>query len=216
MSEALKDRFVHVHVTPDTEAWVQWARGKLSDDIVNFIQTCPKAAYSEDKRDDEFPIVLQHSYRSWERADRLNKLPLNLNVRSELIRGCVGPEFATAFIRSLASQDIPLTALEILELAPETVRKVKKFVDGDKTRMDLLSASVDNMAAYAKGNPTTGEAKFKNICEFILLLPDDLASKAIAAIHDIPGWSDKILKYPTMRARLQKIHQASTIQPGKK
>ncbi len=214
MSESMRDRLMHLKVTPDVDAWLAWARSKdsgIHPDVARFIEQDPKAAYLHDSKDEAFPVEIKHSFRSWERVGLIHALPISTALKTECMRGVVGPELAVAFMRSFGSKDVPLDALEILELSPATKSKIAAFCDSNNMRVDLLSVSVDNLVRFARKNHAVATKRLDNVKAFIKLLPEDIAQLAISQLCDLQGWSDEFLADAELRALINSISAATAL-----
>lgn len=199
LSESLRDRLMHIQVQPDVSAWSEWASTSgntaIHSDVLAFIQATPSAAYADDEKNLKFPVEIKHSLRSWERLSAIHKLDLPQEIKFECYRGIVGLEIATAFIRSCAGEDLPLTAKEIQKRDKKTVAKVTKWIANG--RMDLLSTSVSNLIADLKDDTKTSESD--NVIEFVLSLPKDLASMFLSEIHKNQSWAQIMFANPEVR-----------------
>lgn len=210
MSESLRDRLMHIKVTSDADAWLAYARssgGKIHPDVVKYISTVPQALRVVDAKDAEFPVEIKHSARSWERVGRIHALPLDTSVKLECIRGIVGLEHATAFMRLCGTTDLPLDALEILSWSKQTQQRLAEFTNESKLRLDLLNASVDNLVRFAGKNVDECTKRFESIKAFVLALPNECAQSAITQLFEIANWSDLFLEDAKIRDRIKEINE---------
>jgi hypothetical protein len=212
LSESLRDRLMHIQVTPSVEDWITWAQGDGSIDpsVVEFIRSMPDAACSTDERDEKFPVEIKHSLRSWERVSIIKQLPLPEEIKVECFRGIVGPDFAVAYATKLAG-DAPLSARDVIAFSPAGRAKVESWLQTDRMRIDLLSGSVANLIAHLKedrkrGGTANAEAlrKFDRIAAFLLMLPADVFGMAMASINQLgEDWAKSILQSESLRTRIE-------------
>ena len=216
MSESLRDRLMHLKVTPDVNTWLKFAKGKdsgIHPDIVTFVEMNPKAGNSVDSRDDVFPVEIKHSFRSWERVGLIHSLTGLSNVlKAECIRGIVGTDLATAFIQAFGSMDRPLGALDILELNAATINKISVLRNPKKMRIDILTQSIDNLAAFCHSNETLATKKIENVIKFIKLLPEDCASLTIGKLFEIPTWAEMFMQDSELKVKIDMISEATELK----
>lgn len=177
MSDALIDRFVHIKAEPDLDTWMEWANSNVDKSIREFLRANPNAAFHIDGKDGAFPIVLKHSLRSWARVNDLIKTGLSDENLLECTQGVVGQDIGLAYLKFCKETlDKPLTTEEMQDLEKATA-KMKQWQTGSDIRMDLLSASVENlMDALPKPDNQTAIDSYMDHFEKILdMLPEDLA-----------------------------------------
>lgn len=219
--EALTDRFMHLHVKPDLKCWLNWAKKErtdgetnISEDILSFLVASPEHAYHKDKRDNELPFTIKHSFRSWERASHIHRLGLPRSLELECLQGIVGPEVAIAFIQSLESRDKPLTSEEIISLKKPTIERLKKYADSDGSRLDILKESVNNLVKYVTQNEVESVKHSQNIIKFLSFLPDDLFIVAMKGIHEKRGWAAILLGDKELKDKMVEINKTLTAASG--
>jgi len=215
MSESLRDRLMHLKVTPDVDAWLAWAKSKASNihaDVVKFIEINPKAAYTIDALDNKFPVEIKHSFRSWERVGLVHALNLSYTLKMECIRGIVGQEFAIAFMQAYGTMNTPIDALDILQFNQIAKDKLTAFCDPKKMRVDLIVQSIDNLVKFSHKNQNLVLTKVNNIIEFIKLLPDDCANRAIAELFELPGYSDAFMSDSALEQKMLEISGATVLK----
>lgn len=215
MSESLRDRLMHLKVVSDVKAWLRWAKSSASTihpDVVKFIELDPKALYNVDKRDETFPVEIKHGERSWERVGVVQDLDLPLHLKAECLRGIVGPEYAASFVKSFGTKDVPLDAMDILELNPFTVQRIQEFCNPKKMRIDLLARSIENLVKFANENLELTTKRIENVKKFLKMLPDDSSNLAIGQLFELPGWSDEFLNDPELRQKINIIAEAKELK----
>lgn len=177
MSDALVDRFLHIKADPDLDSWMDWAKDNVDTSIREFLRSAPNAAYTVDNKDAAFPITIKHSFRSWARVNEVLKLKLADDILLECLQGIVGQDIGLQFVKFLKENlDKPLTAKEMKDLS-KAEAKLKEWSTGTDLRMDLISASVENlMESLPKADDFEGIDSFMDYFEKILdMIPEDLA-----------------------------------------
>lgn len=219
--EALTDRFMHLLVKPDLKCWLNWAKGakddgsqNISQDIIDFLISSPEHSFHKDKKDNELPFSIKHSFRSWERASHIHNLGLSRSLELECLQGIVGPEVAIAFIQSLDSKDKPLTAEEIISMKKTTLERAKKYADTDGSRLDILKESVNNLVKYVTENEAESTKHSVNIIKFLSILPDDLFIVAMKGIHEKKGWASLLLGDKELKDKMVEINKTLTAASG--
>ena len=206
LSESLRDRLMHIQVQPDVSAWAEWANtnNAIHPDVLAFVQATPSAAFAEDEKNIKFPVEIKHSLRSWERLSSIHKLALPQEIKFECYRGIVGIEIATAFMRSVAGEDLPLTSKEILKRDKKTQAKIKKWASNG--RIDLLSTSTQNLIDELKS--ATAIEDSENVIAFVLDLPKDLASMFLAEIHKNQIWATALFANQDIRSLVMSVKES--------
>ena len=215
--EALSDRFMHLHVKPDLNCWLEWAKAEkngvgqnISQDIIDFLICSPEHAFHKDSRDRETPYRIKHSFRSWERASHIHNLGLPRSLELECLQGIIGADVAMAFIQSLDSKDKPLTAEEIVSMKRSTVERLKKYGDPNSSRLDILKESVNNLVNYVRENNQESTKHSVSIIRFLSILPDDLFIVAMKGIHDKKGWASILLGDNGLKDKMININKTLT------
>lgn len=208
LSESLRDRLMHIQVQPDVAAWSEWAKGgsAIHPDVLAFVQATPSAAFAEDEKNLKFPVEIKHSLRSWERLSSIHKMNIPQEIKFECYRGIVGLEIATAFIRSIAGEELPLTAKEVIKRDKKTVAKLEKWVANG--RMDLLSATVQNVIADIRDDIKVSDKDGAAVTEFVVSLPKDLASMFLSEIHKNQTWASTLFANQDIRQLVLSVKEA--------
>lgn len=177
MSDALIDRFLHIKADPDLDSWMDWAKNNIDGSIREFLRATPNAAYTIDGKDQAFPIKLKHSFRSWARANQLLKLNLADDLLLECLEGVVGSEIAFQYMKFCKeSLEKPLTGIEMQD-KDLAVAKLSGWTNGNEIRMDLISASFENLMELLPLNAPQKEmnAYMDHYAHLLDFIPQDLA-----------------------------------------
>lgn len=236
LSSMTLDRLMHIHVEPDLDATLAYARvtdadgkSRWNEDAINFLALNPQSFFRQNERDSKFPVDIDYSPRSWERAQKMFGLKqLSLELRRECMRGLIGPELATSFINYLSkpARERPITAKQLFESDAKTVKEsIELFASWTSKKsasdvpFDLVNITADNALAYIlgkckplEGTPVerqaiTAEAKKfhaahgKTILAILNAAPESVAKRFISEVHHIQELADDIVK----DARLQSI-----------
>lgn len=195
MTESLIDRFMHILVTRDADCFMSWAKEKnpetnkqnIHPDMISFLSTNKNMIAMEDKRDSEFPVKIRYSERSIERASKIHELQLPPALEVECLRGILGTEAATAFMKSLEAIDKPFTAEQIFSFSEDLAERLRRYKESNPMRADIISESVTNLIEAAEREPKRAESSFVHIKKFMLGLPHDQALRAFQGIHALKG-----------------------------
>ena len=193
---------MHLQTQPDAKGWVTWAEGpgKVNPEVLSFIKAQPKALRVHDALDEKFPVEIKHSERSWERVSKIHALPLPIHLKTECFRGIVGLDLAVAFVKTLDATNLPVTVEHVLEGNAATLKRVKAQATYQPMRIDLLTATVENLISYLE-DASVSAVEMENTLKFIELLPEDLSSKALAHLAKLDGWLTVFKNSPIVRAK---------------
>lgn len=218
--EAMIDRFMHIHVKPDLKVWGAWAKEKREDgspniheDITDFLLSAPNHAWHVDKGDEDFPVEIKHSFRSWERAHYIHSLGLPHDLELECLQGVIGGKIALAFLASINDRaNKPLTIEEIYEFSKETEKRLKKWdLDNNESRQDVLKECIKTLHNAVKDDNETVLKHAENVMKFLMMIPLGLFTPAIAGIYERPGWAPLLLGNKKIK---DKMHlYGSTVEP---
>jgi hypothetical protein len=238
MSSMTLDRLMHIHVEADLDATLAYAReadmagkSRWNEDAINFLALNPQAFFKANEADHKFPVEIDYSPRSWERAQKMyNLTQLSLELRRECMRGLIGTELATSFINYLSkpATERPLTAKQLFESDAKTVKASLELFESWTSKkknsdvpFDLVNITIDNAIAYAKGRckdlTLVGDRKEfsqlkdetekfykengKTLVSLVRLAPESVAKRMISEIYFIDNFADDVMK----DARLQEI-----------
>ena len=134
MDKALLDRFLIMHLRHDHRSWLTWARGRLDDALVDFIEENP--SWLHHNIADTHDLEAAPTPRSWEKLDiqlahagipawecQGRAAPDLLPIYSH---GLIGQGAATAFLKWLRDRDVFLKVEDVLD-DWHTDRVQKKF-----------------------------------------------------------------------------------------
>lgn len=233
MSSMTLDRMMHIHVEPDIDATLAYAResgvdgkSRWNADAINYLALNPKAFYKPNENDSKFPIEIDFSPRSWERAQKMFSLSdLSIELRRECMRGLIGAEHATSFINYLSTSEDkrPLVASQVFgdkETAKKAMKLYESWTSSGKNSdipFDIVNISADNMVAYVVGMFSGGkgdaasaaaaraeEKKFvaehgDTIVEMLKNSPKAVSKRIIHDLHKIDSISERIIGEPFLK-----------------
>jgi alkaline phosphatase D len=213
---AFNDRFCHIKIEPNAKGWLNYAAGKVNDDIHGFITDSPDQLRVEGQA---FSVdtFCRPSERSWEMADRLYKL----DAPRELIYGMVGTTTGVAFYSWMETNKAKqISGQEILEYTKETQKRVLALVkDGkwaevqkcvDNLQSETAKRTKELHEAYEKGDKNTGfctDSEKAAVVKFMLDMPDEVFMSAFQVLSQIEC---RYICYPvfnddSMAARMRKV-----------
>jgi len=212
MSESLKDRLIHVYATADQRDWLNWANSNnIHPDVVAF-----GASGLMDFKDSGFRVNLEPSSRSLARLSDILNLGLPQDVEDEVILGILGKEKGIAFIKNRVSEEKAFTAEDMLTFTADSpkFKKYKQYCNTENTRLDILSVSMDNFAAFVyENNIDLTDEQVDSIALFMHETPGELLFKFWDDIDKNYEKSYKSIKTlesftkPLMTGRHQDLYQ---------
>lgn len=207
MSESLIDRLLHIKATPDVDGWLSYAESAKCDPrIVSFIRANPTALFHPNKLDDNFPVKIKHSERTWlDRANPILQLGLDQELQYELLCGAVGAEMALLFSKTIEKENMPITVKEIFSGTKDVLDRASRYRAG--MRQDLLSISITELVNFAEKNPIESTKHLDQIMTFINRLPDEGAMVVIQGTRKIEGWAKEYLKDTEIAKKLNTISE---------
>lgn len=223
--DALAARFMHIHVQPDQEVWMDWAkstkkgtdRPNIHPHITNFIASSKDALNKIQKEDSEFPVELSPTSRSWEFVSYVEDLSLSDTLKKECIRGIVGNELAIQYMKSRNSEDRPISVEEILMMTDAVRERIKKMSavkeSKGKIRLDLLKETcrdIERNIDKYNDDPETFAKWQKNVLDFVEMVPTDLAVSLLQKIFKLDTWPQAIWKREPLVERLKEMKNAQT------
>lgn len=175
--KALLDRFCHLKLTPTTEEFLAFSRSNenLDQNVIAFLQA--REDLLEDSKLYGFPVDRTPSRRSWTSAAALAKLGLPEDLFNEVVGGLVGISNAVAYGTWLKENEMKaFSAEEIMDKYKTIKKKAQEYGNAVSGRHDILSQSLDNVAAFIQTNYANVKQKqVDNIIEFLTILPKDLS-----------------------------------------
>jgi len=195
---ALLDRFFVLDLNPDTQDWVDWARGagKVAASVVDFIVNQDK--WLDPPKSHE-PGIVTPSRRSWEKLSLAHQAAgiadePNHELFYPMCLGFVGTEATIAYHSFAKSIDNRITGAEILN----DYKKVKVKIG--RLGQERLNIAIDKVAEYIEKNveKTITDKQGENLKQFMKDLPGELR---------IAAWS-KLTKHGIDKLELAKtIHK---------
>ncbi len=173
LDPALYDRFSVIKLEPTVDDWLNWARGNLCDEIVDFISQWP--SHLEHHGDLE-PYKVYPSRRSWELLnDSLQNVKLADVASSNdthhfvqlISQSIVGIEAAVAFTGFVKSCKQNVTADDVINKFGKVERRI------DFNDYGYLNALIDRLDVHCKENTWT-ERQIKNAAAFQRKLPPEM------------------------------------------
>jgi hypothetical protein len=191
MDPAELDRWTVFDVEPSVEDWLNWAKDKVDGLVWDFINH----NHNHLEHSDDFePNKVYPSRRSWERLNQCvagaGLLDESSPVLFNLACGFVGFEAAVAFNDFVANYDRQVTIEEVLDEG-----KLDKVKDFD---INTHNAFVEKIEASGRLNEKLEETQIKNLVEYFVLLPSEVAMKLWTVMST--GHQDNTIA----------LHQAST------
>lgn len=173
MDPALLDRFWTIDLRPDTQDWLNWARGdgNIHATVVDFIGQADK--WLDPPKNAE-PGSIHPSRRSWE---RLSKCLVDAGVADTpedprfypLSLGYIGVDATIAFVDYAKSTDSRVTGEDVVENYTKVASKIKRL------SQDRVLGVVEKVADYVTKNLTTlTDKQGKNLQAFMKDLPGEL------------------------------------------
>ena len=165
LDKAMLRRFCVLTVTPDTDAWLAYAKGKVSDSLTEFISTNRGLLFTpEDFKVDVKPTP--DSYRMLDEMLKTNVVPRE--HQSEIFRGLIGTEAATTLIKWLdAAFSKPVSGTEILTDYKKVQAKVKKQTTPENYN------TITDLAACLTEKKTLLKPQTENLISFVLDVPKE-------------------------------------------
>lgn len=139
--DALKARFMHLKITPNSEDWIEWA-GQTNDEgnkrihpnVLAHILSSPQDLNF--KKDDEDGSIeswvgdIHPIPRRWEMVSMLEEKAGHLlpdNILAECFLGLLGGKMSTKYFAQRKTSDKPISLKELLEWSKETQERVKRY-----------------------------------------------------------------------------------------
>lgn len=175
---AWMSRFCHIHFTPTVEEFVRYAGDKGYDEVADFISENPEMLESKSKPVD---VNVIPDRRSWcDMIAPLNKETMTDEDRFEVYSGIVGTAPASAYMAHRTSKDKRIKLDDILTDYKKFKKRVNTLNKNKDTRFDLLSAPLSELSDRLESEPgLLDEAKLKNLHEFLLDIPLELAAQTL-------------------------------------
>ena len=134
---AFNGRVVHIVVDANPLVTIEYfekeksnpsshSKNIINQDILNYLKAEPKELFEFDERDRQLPVEVKKNARNWkERANRiwndLKKVQDKYNISDEtiyeLLRGTIGDESTSKFIKYIKDDKKPISFEEIINLS---------------------------------------------------------------------------------------------------
>ncbi len=188
MPSPLANRFCHLELDADLEAWRRWAyRERLDARVVGFLGFRPELLFHFDR---ERASGAYPTPRTWEFAARLLGSALPAESRLAAISGCVGQGPAVEL----------LAYLEIADRLPDAEAILDGTIDVVPKDLSVLYALVGRLLYGLSRDPT--ETRRDRFLAYTLRLPAEFAVLAVqSALHlgapvaQGPKWKEWIRRY---------------------
>lgn len=167
LDKAMLRRFCVLTVTPDTDAWLAYAKanGKVSDSLTEFISTNRGLLFTPE----DFKIEVKptpDSYRMLDEMLKTNVIPRE--HQSEIFRGMIGVEASTALIKWLdASYAKPVSGTEIITAYSKVQAKLKKQGNAENYH------TITDLSACLAEKKALDKPTIDNLVTFMLDLPKE-------------------------------------------
>lgn len=209
LDPALLDRFLHIEFTPDFKEWISWGKdtGQIRSEVSDLIARYPHLLKDE-KESGKIPFEVLPSPRSWEMFSRILE-GLDDDLRFECAMGLVGKAAAVAFLESLnCGHEIPVKAEEILKNYLKVQKRVQKFSNGKRARLDLLRITGDDLIRVLSKEgkaASLSKEEEKNYVTFLNDLPLDLMFALTKELIKIPEISTHLHKQEFLADKLSQV-----------
>lgn len=175
LDAALLSRFVQVHVVPDRDEWLEWARNAgIHASVIGYVESDPSVF-----------DAAESNPRAWTYISDLLKAAEDQQAPPQAFRsavlGVIGNKRGAAFLRSLRQPERPLTADEIVRSYDKLRQKVQRWIgegrlDPVATSLRALLTALQPEVEYEAAKRS--KAKCRNIGQFLADLPGDLQQSA--------------------------------------
>lgn len=214
LDPALHDRWFHIDFDPAVSEWLDWARqSNVHQAVIEFINRNqnlldPPVGNLEAGR-------VYPSRRSWVAfSDTLQGMGLDKRtddgMLTQVTKGWVGREIAVMFQKFLTNEFSQLRPSDVLD----NFDKVKSKVESACNDIEVIAALSRSVVAEVneRSLTKTKEKERKNLRDFFMMLPNDVASQAWVAL--LAGSKSKkiVLEWQSdedFREHLKKIYLSS-------
>jgi len=168
MPSPLSNRFVHLEMRPDFDAWQKWAvLNNIHKDVVGYVSFAKQDLFDFDPKSSSRAFATP---RSWTFVSQLLEDNLPTGVETDLVAGTVGEGTAVKFMahRKIAGQmpdprdilDGKVKELKVKEISAMYSLTVSmcyelKDLNGKETNKDVWHEKVDNFFKFMMENFTT-------------------------------------------------------------
>jgi hypothetical protein len=181
LDPALLSRFVQVHVLPDRDEWLTWAReNDVHEHVLGYVASDPAVFDGASS-----------SPRSWEYVSRLIHANGEVGIDPSLLRiviaGCVSLERTTAFLSFLRVGEQPLQSKDVLSGYHSHRKTLRGWIEAGQ--VDLITATLLNLQKHLQAHTEFLEVRsdakqWRNLGLFLADLPGDLLTQAKQFFED--------------------------------
>lgn len=209
---AWNSRFIRLSVEPDVESWLKWGHeNKIHDLVLRFISVNQNLLHCV-KENGSFPCP-----RTWEMVSNfLNKDVLLPELQADMIRGMVGTEATTAFIKFMdKNYNKPVSGKEVLDhfKTGHVEKGEKKLAIKEAVAIqqnDETAATVSDLVAIVGEGVKLDQKQLDNLIDFAMTIKKEMC---IAFLKKLP--CSLLSKMGTKNEKLQ-VMVASILQEVKK
>lgn len=172
--KALRDRCGHIICRPDATEFFDFAKGKLDDTSWEMLKGNHKMIDIPLK---ELDFKIEASRRKIMQVMPHFKKANMAYMKSaglQILQSFLGEDFATVWFKHFKKRDQGISVEEILEMNPETKKKIERFTTGD-VRVDILEITNQKIVKYLKKHKKRIPAKkAENLFLYVFMLPPDI------------------------------------------
>lgn len=172
MPSALAERFHHILVKPDLDAWILWASTNGIDRRVIEFLSMPQYREYLFKFDPEVNYRVFPAPRGWARVSKILKFKrLREELKKKLIAGRIGPEAASEFFLWLETSSKLPNPEDIIKGSIKDFSEVEDSIGSDAGLLYALSSGIAATYAHTVTNGFPAEKAAENTFSFILTVP---------------------------------------------
>ena len=192
MPSALSNRLVHLHLEPNLDDWVDWAR-KVDVDpgVVAFLKAFPHKLYAFDRDQHAFPTP-----RAWSFVSDIIKQDPPDSIMRALIAGSIGTGHTVEFLGYLSHFRTAMFAVDDILADPEHAPVPQENDEGGMARMFAVAAAVSYRST---------QENFKRALTYLNRLPTEFN---VYAVKDAINRDDELTKLPEFLQWAKDHHDA--------
>jgi MoxR-like ATPase len=186
--DAFIDRFVWFSVRNDVDEWKKWARNRVDNNILGFLDN--EAQYFGDSEDVELPEI-KPSPRSWEKLSNILSTLSDeekIQIGTKIARGLVGNEAALSLQAYLVELNKRIKPEEIWKNTEDVVKKVKGM------EIHQVNELVEKTLRYiSKKKPE--EIELEPLVDVLAAAPAESSAKFCRDLKEMEGdYKDEFIK----------------------
>lgn len=188
--KAFLDRFCHIKLSPAKQEFFTHAKNiGVSKEILSFLQEQPKMLQDELE---EVQLEVKPSRRSWIAADKIFKQNPPTHILNDLVKGLVGTQAGTSFIKSLNDSEKPITAKEVVNnfnnSKKDVKKRIKKYSSVKDNKQTLIKFTNDELREFCEGRKKElNDSETKNLQDYLKTIPKDLSFDLCRELFMIPS-----------------------------